>query len=112
MKAIWWVVTGTKSAREILGGPITIATMASEAAAVSWEYLWSLIAALSAMLAFINILPIPALDGGHLILLLIEGIKRKPLSVKTRLAIQQVGMAILFTLIILIFYVDIKRYWF
>jgi regulator of sigma E protease len=112
MKAIWWVVTGTKSAREILGGPITIANMASEAAAVSWGYLWSLIAALSAMLAFINILPIPALDGGHLMLLIIEGIKGKPLTVKTKLAIQQVGMAILFTLIILIFYVDIKRYWF
>jgi regulator of sigma E protease len=112
MKAIWWVVTGTKSAREILGGPITIANMASEAAAVSWGYLWSLIAALSAMLAFINILPIPALDGGHLMLLLIEGIKGKPLTVKTKMAIQQVGMAILFTLIILIFYVDIKRYWF
>jgi regulator of sigma E protease len=86
--------------------------MASEAAAVSWGYLWSLIAALSAMLAFINILPIPALDGGHLMLLIIEGIKGKPLTVKTKLAIQQVGMAILFTLIILIFYVDIKRYWF
>lgn len=112
MKAIWWVITGTKSAREILGGPITIATMASEAASVSWEYLWSLIAALSAMLAFINILPIPALDGGHLVLLLIEGIKRKPLSMKTKLAVQQIGMAILFTLIILIFYVDIRRYWF
>jgi regulator of sigma E protease len=112
MRAIWWVVSGTKPARDLLGGPITIATMASKAAAVGWAKLWTLIAALSAMLAFINILPIPALDGGHLVLLLIEGIKRKPLSIKTKMAVQQVGMAILFTLIILIFYVDIKRYWF
>lgn len=112
VRSLYWVITGTKSAKEIIGGPIMIAKMAGDAAQAGWTYLWYLIAALSAMLAFFNILPIPALDGGHLVFLIIESILGKPLPVKTRLKIQQVGMAILFTLILLIFYVDIKRLFF
>jgi regulator of sigma E protease len=109
MRGIWWVISQTKSVEEVLGGPIMIAKMAGDAAAAGWEPLWTLIAALSAILAFFNILPIPALDGGHLLLLTIEGITRKPISTRTRLIVQQVGMAILLTLIVFILYVDIRR---
>ena len=109
MRGIWWVISGTKSASDVIGGPIMIAKMAGDAAAAGWESLWILIAALSAILAFFNILPIPALDGGHLFFLFIEFINRKPLSLKTRLVVQQIGMAILLTLIILIIYIDLKR---
>jgi regulator of sigma E protease len=109
MKGLWWVLSGTKSAKEVIGGPIMIGKLAGDAAAAGWLQLWSLIAALSAILAFFNILPIPALDGGHLTFLLIEGISGKPLSTKTKLVIQQVGMAILLTLIIFILYIDIQR---
>ena len=99
----------TKSAKEIIGGPIMIGKFVGDAAAQGWLQLWSLIAALSAILAFFNILPIPALDGGHLMFLLIEGISGRPLSTKTKLVIQQVGMAILLTLIIFILYIDLQR---
>ena len=109
MRGLWWVISGTKSAREVVGGPIMIAKMAGDAAAAGWEALWTLIAALSAILAFFNILPIPALDGGHLAFLLYEAIVGKPLSIKTRMVIQQVGMAVLLTLMVLILYVDIRR---
>ena len=109
MRGIWWVISQTKSVEEVLGGPIMIAKMAGDAAAAGWEPLWTLIAALSAILAFFNVLPIPALDGGHLLLLLIEGITHKPISTRTRLIVQQVGMAILLTLIVFILYVDIRR---
>jgi regulator of sigma E protease len=109
MKGLWWVLSGTKSAKDVIGGPIMIGKLAGDAAAAGWLQLWSLIAALSAILAFFNILPIPALDGGHLTFLLIEGISGKPLSTKTKLVIQQVGMAILLTLIIFILYIDIQR---
>jgi regulator of sigma E protease len=67
---------------------------------------------LSAILAFFNILPIPALDGGHLFFLIIEGIIRKPIPSKAKIKIQQVGMAILLTVIVLILYVDLKRFLF
>ncbi len=109
MRGIWWVISQTKSVEEVLGGPIMIAKMAGDAAAAGWEPLWTLIAALSAILAFFNVLPIPALDGGHLLLLIIEGITRKPISTRTRLIVQQVGMAILLTLIVFILYVDLRR---
>jgi len=109
IRGVWWVISQTKSVEEVLGGPIMIAKMAGDAAAAGWEPLWTLIAALSAILAFMNILPIPALDGGHLLLLIIEGITRKPISTRTRVIVQQVGMAILLTLIVFILYVDIRR---
>jgi len=54
-------------------------------------------------------LPIPALDGGHLVIILIEGARRKPLSVGAKVRIQQVGMAILLVLMLFIFYNDISR---
>lgn len=109
MRGIWWVITGTKSASEIIGGPIMIAKLAKDAAEVGWERLLNLTAALSAILAFFNILPIPALDGGHLVFLALEGILRKPISTRTKLIVQQIGMAILLTLIVLIFSIDIRR---
>ncbi len=112
VRGIYWVLTGTKSAQDIIGGPIMIAKMAGDAAQAGWKYLWYLIAALSAMLAFFNILPIPALDGGHLFFLLLEAVMRKPLPVKTKIKVQQVGMAILLSLIVLIVYLDVSRLFF
>jgi regulator of sigma E protease len=109
MRGIWWVITGTKSASDVIGGPIMIAKLARDAAEVGWDRLWNLTAALSAILAFFNILPIPALDGGHLVFLLLEGALGKPISTRTKLVVQQIGMAILLTLIVLIFYIDIRR---
>jgi len=109
VKALGWVINGTKSAKEMIGGPIMIAKMAGDAAEAGWDQLWYFIAYLSAVLAFFNIIPIPALDGGHLILLIIEGIRKKPLSIKTKIRIQQIGMAILLTFIVLVLYVDVKR---
>jgi regulator of sigma E protease len=109
MRGIWWVITGTKSASDVIGGPIMIAKLAQDAAEVGWDRLWNLTAALSAILAFFNILPIPALDGGHLVFLILEGVLGRPISTKTKLVVQQIGMAVLLTLIVLIIYIDIRR---
>ncbi len=112
IRGILWVVSGKKSAKEIIGGPIMIAKMAGDAAQAGWAYLWYLIAALSTVLAFFNILPIPALDGGHLVFILIEGARGKPIPTSVKLKVQQIGLVILFTLLIFIFYVDISRLFF
>jgi regulator of sigma E protease len=109
IKAIGWLITGKKSAREMLGGPIMITQLAAEFAEISFDSLMDLIANLSIMLALINILPVPALDGGHITIVLIEQIRRKPLSTKTKIKIQQVGMAILLVLIVFVMYNDILR---
>jgi regulator of sigma E protease len=109
IKAISWLVTGKKSAQEMLGGPIMITQLAAEFAEISFASLLELIANLSIMLALINILPVPALDGGHITIVLIEQIRRKPLSNKTKIKIQQIGMAILLVLIVFVMYNDILR---
>jgi regulator of sigma E protease len=109
MRGLWWVITGTKSASDVIGGPIMIAKLAQDAAEVGWDRLWNLTAALSAILAFFNILPIPALDGGHLVFLILEGVLGRPISTRTKLVVQQIGMAILLTLIVMIIYIDIRR---
>jgi regulator of sigma E protease len=64
---------------------------------------------ISCNLAFINVLPIPGLDGGHIFLTLIEGIIRRPLTVKVRLAIQQIGMVLLLMLMITVIVNDVGR---
>jgi regulator of sigma E protease len=64
---------------------------------------------ISLNLGLINLLPIPALDGGHLTYLVVEGIIRRELSVKTKLLIQQVGVALIIMLTLFVVYNDIIR---
>ena len=71
-----------------------------------------MIAVISVNLAVINLLPIPVLDGGHLLFFLIEAVKGRPVSMKVREIAQQVGMVLLIMLMILVFYNDITRLFF
>ncbi len=109
VKALGWLITGKKSAKEMLGGPIMITKMAGEFAKSGFSSLMELIAHLSIMLALLNILPIPALDGGHIAIVLVEETRGKPLSTQTKVKIQQIGMAILFVIIIFVMYNDILK---
>ncbi len=86
-------------------GPIGIADYFGP----TWDWLnfWMLTALISMGLAFMNFLPIPALDGGHVVLLIIEMITKKPISIKTQERVQTVGTIILLTLMVLIFGNDI-----
>jgi len=98
--------------RENLGGPIMIAKLAGDQAKQGIGKLVQFIAFISINLAIINLLPIPVLDGGHLMFFLIEAIKGRPVSVKVREVAQQVGLFILILLMILVFYNDITRFFF
>lgn len=102
------IVTGEASVREI-GGPILIAQLAGQAANAGLVELVTLWAIISVHLAFINVVPIPGLDGGHLLILLIEFISRHRISLKVRMVIQQAGMALLFLLILVVLYNDLSR---
>jgi regulator of sigma E protease len=95
-----------------VGGPIMIAQMAGDSAKAGVSSLISFIALISINLAIINLLPIPVLDGGHLLFFLIEAIKGKPVSIKVREHAQQVGLFLLIMLMILVFYNDITRVFF
>jgi regulator of sigma E protease len=72
----------------------------------------SFIALISINLAIINLLPIPVLDGGHLLFFSIEAIKGSPVSIKVREIAQQIGLFLLILLMILVFYNDISRIFF
>ena len=92
-----------------VGGPVQITQIASDAARNGAESFLFIIALISVNLAVLNLLPIPALDGGHLFFFLIEAIIRKPVSLKMREKAQQVGMAILLLLIALVTFNDFTR---
>ena len=92
-----------------IGGPIATAQFAGDAAEMGWIYLVQFMALISVNLAFINILPIPGLDGGHILVIIIEALRRKPLTIKTRMVIQQIGMALLLVLIVFIMGNDIVK---
>jgi regulator of sigma E protease len=96
------------SAREI-GGPILIGQMSGEVARFGLAALFEFMALLSVNLAILNILPIPVLDGGHLVFLLFEGIRGKPLSLNARMRLTQVGLVILVGIVIFVFTNDILR---
>ena len=92
-----------------LGGPIMIGQIAGETAKAGWIPLLNFMALISINLAFLNILPVPGLDGGHIFIILIETIIRKPLSIKSRMVIQQVGMVLLLGLMFTVMFNDVTR---
>lgn len=94
---------------DTLGGPILIAQLAGQQAQEGWTNLLFFAALLSINLGILNLLPIPVLDGGHLLFFGIEGVMRRPLSLKKRELAQQIGMAILIFLMVFVFYNDILR---
>jgi regulator of sigma E protease len=94
---------------DTLGGPILIAQLAGQQAQEGWTNLLFFAALLSVNLGILNLLPIPILDGGHLLFFGIEGVMRRPLSLKKRELAQQIGMALLILLMVFVFYNDIIR---
>ncbi len=94
-----------------LSGPIAIYDMAGEAGARGTDYFVWAMALISINLGLLNLLPIPVLDGGHLLFFAIEGILRRPLSLRVREVASLVGMSFLFLLMGIAFKNDVDRKW-
>jgi regulator of sigma E protease len=92
-----------------LGGPIEIARTSVAAAKGGAEMLWSLIAFLSLNIAIVNLVPIPVLDGGQMLVTIAEGIKGQALSMRTREWLARIGVFSVLLLIVLVTFNDIKR---
>ena len=108
-KALFYMITGSMSAKESVGGPVLIfnaVRMASQAGVV---HLLFIMAVISISLAIFNLLPVPVLDGGHLFLLAIEKVKGKPLPTAWEENLTKVGMSLLICLMIFVFYNDLAR---
>ena len=102
------LVTGQESFKNV-GGVIFIGQLAGESAKAGIMPFIGLIGILSVNLALLNILPIPGLDGGHIIIAIAEGVMRREMRIKTKMLIQQVGMFLLFGLLILAVVNDVIR---
>lgn len=101
------LITGKVDPRKSVQGPIGIATLFG--GNWVWERFWGLTGLLSLILAFMNLLPIPALDGGHVVFLIIEMIIRRPLSDKFMSVMQVIGMVLLLSLMVFAFGNDIYK---
>lgn len=108
LRAVGRLATGDIPAKQ-LGGPILIVDSASKAASEGMPNYFYFIAVISINLAILNLLPIPVLDGGHLMFLSIEVLRRKPLSEKTMKIATTTGISFLLVLITFVFYNDIMR---
>lgn len=103
------IFKGNISAKQSLGGPILIAKSAAQRAELGIVSFLHFVALLSITLAVVNILPIPALDGGHLLFIIIEAIIRREVPIKIKMLVQQIGLGIIILLMVFMFYNDISR---
>lgn len=92
-----------------LGGPIMIGQLTGDIARENLSYLLPFMAVISINLAILNLLPVPVLDGGLILLFLIEIVIRKPLSIKKREMAQKIGFFLLILLMVIVFYNDLVR---
>jgi regulator of sigma E protease len=108
LKVMWRILSGQASLKN-LGGPITMADAAGSAVSAGLVYFLKLLAVISISLGVFNLLPVPVLDGGHLLFFAIEGVTGRPPSEAFMARGQQIGLALLLALMMLVFYQDILR---
>ncbi|MFN9253499.1 MAG: RIP metalloprotease RseP [Holosporaceae bacterium] len=107
LKAIGQIIRGARSAED-LGGPLRIAQMSGDYAAVNLDQMLYFLVLLSCNLGLINLLPLPALDGGHLFFYIIEGLRGRPLALKIQEYSMMVGVALVASLMVFVTYNDIR----
>jgi regulator of sigma E protease len=108
VESIGKMITGALSP-ENLSGPLTIARVAGDSASSGWYAYLSFIAYLSVSLGVLNLLPIPVLDGGHLVFFAVEWLRGKPVSEQVQMQGIRIGMALLMGLMFFAFYNDLMR---
>jgi regulator of sigma E protease len=108
LKMLGKMIVGEVSVKN-LSGPITIADYAGQSAQTGWVAYVLFLALISISLGVLNLLPIPLLDGGHLMYYIVEILKGSPVSERVMEIGQQVGMFVLFVLMAFALYNDINR---
>jgi regulator of sigma E protease len=108
LRTLWKMVTG-KASVESLSGPISIAQYAGQSAAIGLATFLGFLGIVSVSLGVLNLLPVPVLDGGHLLFYLLELVKGSPVSEAAQLLGQKIGIALLLALMSLAFYNDLVR---
>ena len=110
MTALWSMVTGRLSMRDSVTGPIGIIYLTSEAVRMGIAPLLFLVSLFSLSLAIFNLFPVPILDGGHLLFLVLEKLRGRPVSVTVQERAAQVGFFALITLVVVVCVNDVNRF--
>lgn len=105
--SLWHMVSGTVSVKQSVGGPVKIAKMAAASSERGLEPFLRFMALISVSLAVMNLLPLPGLDGGHLVFVAIEAIIRREIPTAIKIRIQQVGIILLLALMAFILVLDL-----
>jgi regulator of sigma E protease len=111
----WLILTSLKdmvvgkASLDNISGPITIAQYAKTTAEAGPTFFLRFLALVSISLGVLNLLPIPILDGGHLMLYVVEMVKGSPVSLRTEMVAQKVGLALILMLMAIAFYNDLSR---
>lgn len=109
-KALWFMITGKLSVRDSVTGVVGILVITNNMVHLGLIAVLYLVAALNISLCIFNLLPLPVLDGGHLFLLGLEKIRKKPLSVKAEQVVTQFGLTLIITLAVLVTINDLVRF--
>jgi regulator of sigma E protease len=107
-QTIWGLLTRELSPKQLMG-PIAIAQVSGESAQLGWMALLGLMVTLSLNLGLLNLLPIPMLDGGHIMIMALEGLARRDFSVKVKEKFLLAGFVVLMMLMVTVFYNDLSR---
>ena len=110
LQALWRIATGGLSVKESMTGPVGIFYLTSSVAQQGFIHLLQLVAILSTSLGIFNILPLPVLDGGHCLFLLIEKVKGSPVTFRTQEWLTRAGMALLLLLLVVVTYNDLVKF--
>ena len=107
-KTLGGLFVGETSPRQLMG-PVAIAQLSGESAAAGWISLFTLMASISLNLGLLNLLPIPVLDGGHILIMALEGIARRDFSIAVKEKMLLAGFVLLMMLMVTVIYNDLTR---
>jgi regulator of sigma E protease len=108
MRALGGLFTGDTLVKQLMG-PVAIAGLSGEAAQAGWIQLFSLVTMLSLNLGLLNLMPVPVLDGGHIMILALEGLSRRDFSMKVKTKMLRAGFVLLLMLTVTVIYNDLTR---
>ncbi|MEQ1898105.1 MAG: RIP metalloprotease RseP [Vicinamibacterales bacterium] len=107
-KTIGMLLSGDASPKQLMG-PVAIAQLSGESAQAGWVALFALMSMVSLNLGVLNLMPIPVLDGGHILILLLEGVARRDFSARVKERMLTAGFVVLMTLMVTVIYNDLAR---
>lgn len=108
LKTLWGLIVGETSPKQLMG-PVGIAQLSGESAQAGWVALFALMASISLNLGLLNLMPVPVLDGGHILIILLEAVARRDFSMQVKERMSFIGLMLLMALMVTVIYNDLTR---